>query len=80
MKKEDWQGILNALSLLTQLGIVMVVNIGAGFFLGNLLDNFLELQYMFKIIGILTGVGSGFYSNYKLIDKFMDNGENDNNK
>ena len=73
MNKKDWQGILNALGLLTQLGIIMVINIGVGFFLGYILDNFMGREYIFKITGLLLGVGSGFYSNYKLIVRIINN-------
>ncbi len=72
MKREDWQDIIRALSLLTQVGIIIVVNIGLGFFLGYLLDNLLGTSIIFKVIGLLTGVGSGFYSDYRLIKKTVD--------
>lgn len=72
MKKGDWFQIMRGVALLTELGLVIVVNIGAGFFLGSLLDNWIGIKILFKIIGMLIGVISGFYSDYKLIKKISD--------
>jgi len=74
MNKKEWQRILSSLGLLTQLGIVIIINIGVGFFLGYLLDNLAGREYIFKIIGILVGVGSGFYSDYKIIENIINTG------
>lgn len=77
MKKEDWHRILSTMGLLTQLGIVIVVNIGLGFFIGLKVDQWLEFNYLFKIVGLLVGVGSGFYSDYKIIEGIIkDQNEN----
>ena len=67
MKQENWHDILKALGLIAQLGIVMLANIAAGFYGGYLLDNFTGREIIFKIIGLLMGVFSGFYANYRLI-------------
>ncbi|MFW6007351.1 MAG: AtpZ/AtpI family protein [Halanaerobiales bacterium] len=67
MNKKDWQQIVRGLGLLTQIGIIMVVNIAVGFFLGQLIDTYLEIELFFKITGLILGIISGFYSNYKII-------------
>ena len=71
MNKEDWSKIMRGLGLITQIGIVIVVNIGVGFFLGYLLDNYLGTAMIFKLLGLLVGIGSGFYSNYKLMENIF---------
>ncbi|MCF8008212.1 MAG: AtpZ/AtpI family protein [Halanaerobiales bacterium] len=77
MKKEDWHKILRTMGLLTQLGIVILVNIGLGFFIGLKFDQWLDFNYLFKIVGLLVGVGSGFYSDYKIIESIIkDQNEN----
>lgn len=79
MDKSDWQNIFRSLSLLTELGLIIVVNIGGGFFLGYLLDKLTGSQILFKIAGIILGVVSGFYSDYRLIKKLIgDNNDVEN--
>lgn len=76
MDSKNWRRILRAMSLLTQLGLMMIVNIGVGFGLGYWLDNLFGRGLLFKVMGLLLGIGAGFYSAYKLIIKVM----NDNDK
>jgi len=78
MKKDDWRRIMRTLGLLTQLGIVIIVNIGVGFYLGLKLDQWLGFNFLFKIIGILIGIGSGFFSDYQLIKGSMEDDEDYN--
>lgn len=79
MQKNEWQKIMRALAMITQLGIVMIVNIAVGFFLGYLVDNWLSREVIFKIGGLIIGISSGFYSNYRLIKEFIGNNK-DNQK
>ena len=78
MKKEDWHQIIRGLSLLTQVGILMVISIGIGFLLGYCLDLLTGRDLLFKIIGLLVGTASGFYSNYKLISSMIEEDDSDN--
>jgi ATP synthase protein I len=71
MDNKDWKLIIKNLSLLTHLGLLMVANLGVGFISGYFLDNFLNTNIVFKITGLILGIGSGFYSNYRLIRQFM---------
>ena len=73
MDNKDWSRIFQAVGLLAQLGIVMVVNIGVGFLLGSWIDSLLSDSIIFRIIGLILGILSGFYSNYRLIKVFIDN-------
>ena len=68
MNKKDWIQIARGLGLLTYIGIVMVVNIGVGFFLGYMLDNYIGTEMIFKLSGLFIGIISGFYSNYRIIN------------
>lgn len=77
MKPQDWRKIMRTMGLLTQLGIVIIVNIGVGFYLGFKLDQWLGYTYLFKIIGIIIGIGAGFYSDYQLIKSSMKDDEDD---
>ncbi|QTL96865.1 hypothetical protein GM661_02180 [Iocasia frigidifontis] len=77
MKKDNnYRMVIQALALLTQLGLVVLANIAVGFFLGRLLDNVLHMDSFFSIIGIILGVLSGFYSVYRLVIKISGD-END---
>lgn len=71
MRKNDWKKIFRSLVLLTEVGLLMVINIGLGFFLGFLIDRILQLELIFKISGLILGISSGFYSVYHLIKKNM---------
>ncbi len=73
MDNKDWSRIFQAMGLLAQLGIVMVVNMGVGFVLGSFIDSLLAESVIFRIIGLILGILSGFYSNYRLIKVFIDN-------
>ena len=76
MKNSDWQKIARAFGLLTLLGIGIVANIAVGFWLGSLVDKFFGTPLIFKIVGIVIGVLSGFYSDYRLINDILgDNNE-----
>ncbi len=71
MEEKDWRKIMRSMSLITQLGIVILANIALGFYLGFKLDQWLNYNLIFKIIGILIGVASGFYSDYQIIKGSM---------
>lgn len=64
---KDKMGIIQALALLSQVGISILVPIIAGVWLGNRLDQLLGTAGVFLILGILLGVAVGFNSAYRLI-------------
>ena len=72
MDTKNWQQIMRALALLSQIGLIMISNIGLGFLGGYFLDNYLGTELIFKLIGLLLGIISGFYSNYKIIINMID--------
>ena len=64
---KGWKEILQAVGLVSQIGIVMLSNIGLGFFGGYLLDELLSFEFIFKALGLIIGIAAGFYSNYRII-------------
>jgi len=62
---------LNALSLVTQIGINIIANIAVTLFIGNWLDNFLGTRPVFLLIFVFLGVGSATLSIYKTTQKFF---------
>jgi len=76
-KNNNWQKIAQAFGMLTLLGITVIVNMAVGFWLGSLIDRLIGSDLIFKITGLIIGVFSGFYSDYRLInDVFGDKDEN----
>ncbi|MFO7887308.1 MAG: AtpZ/AtpI family protein [Eubacteriales bacterium] len=58
--------IMQGLVLITQIGIVMVVPIAIGFFIGRFLDNLIGTNYIFLFIFIIIGVGAAFLNLFKI--------------
>lgn len=61
--------IAYALSLLTQIGVTMIVTIGIGIFTGRFLDNLLNTSPIFLIIMIVISVIAAFKNLYLLTAK-----------
>ena len=72
MDNKDWHQIMRALSLLTEVGLIIVVSGGIGFGAGYLIDNFLNFELLFKLSGLIVGLAAGFYSVYKLLISTFD--------
>lgn len=72
MDNKDWQQIMRALSLLTEVGLIIVISAGIGFGTGYLIDNFLNFELLFKLSGLIVGLAAGFYSVYKLLISSFD--------
>lgn len=64
-------GIANAIAMVSQLGINMLVCVFVGVWAGNWLDGKLGTHGIFLIICILLGVTAGFMSVYKMVTKGM---------
>jgi len=58
---------LKAISLVTQVGLTMVIAIGLGFAGGHFLDGWLGTGYLFLVIGILLGIAAGFWNVYRML-------------
>ena len=72
MNKKDWRQIMRGLSMLTEVGLIIVISGGIGFGLGYLIDNFLHFNLFFKLSGLIIGLAAGFYSVYKLLISTFD--------
>lgn len=67
MNNKDWRQIMRGLSLLTEVGLIIVISAGIGFGFGYLIDSFLNFNLFFKLLGLFVGLAAGFYSVYKLL-------------
>ncbi|MCT4507604.1 MAG: AtpZ/AtpI family protein [Tepidibacter sp.] len=65
-KKNKWFDAVVYLSLVSQIGIYMVVPILICSYLGSLIDRKFNTGPIFFIILILLGIGAGFINAYKI--------------
>ncbi|MEJ8553973.1 AtpZ/AtpI family protein [Tepidibacter sp. Z1-5] len=65
-KKNKWFEALVYLSLVSQIGIYMVVPILVCGFLGGVIDRKFNTEPIFFIILIVIGIGAGFVNAYKI--------------
>jgi F0F1-type ATP synthase assembly protein I len=61
--------IFQNLALVTQIGIMMIVPIFIGLFIGRFLDEKLGTGNIFLLVFILIGVGAAFMNLYKIAMK-----------
>ncbi len=59
--------IVQMLSLISQLGIMMVVSIFGCFFIGRFIDDKLGTGPIFMLIFLVLGIGGAFMSVYKTV-------------
>ncbi len=59
----------NKFSLISQIGIYLIVTIFMCFYFGVFLDNILKTNYIFTVFFLFVGVLSGFIGVYKMIMK-----------
>ncbi|MGL5694249.1 MAG: AtpZ/AtpI family protein [Peptostreptococcaceae bacterium] len=76
MERQDLMGRNNIylevgkmLSLLSQLGLMMVISIFGSFFVGKFIDNIFNTKPIFCLIFLVIGIGGAFISVYKTIIK-----------
>ncbi|WP_455539773.1 AtpZ/AtpI family protein [Terrisporobacter sp.] len=69
-KKSTSAQIAKALSLFSQLSIMMLVSIFGCFFIGKFIDNKLNTQPIFILIFLVLGIGGAFMSVYKTINGY----------
>jgi len=67
IKPESELSALQALSLLGQLGLVMVAGVGLGLGGGLYLDRLLGSGHLMMVVGIVVGVGGGAAGVYRII-------------
>ena len=66
-KKSTGAQIAQALSLLSQLSIMMLVSIFGCFFIGKFIDTKLNTRPIFMLIFLILGIGGAFMSVYKTV-------------
>ncbi len=66
-KKSTGAQIAQALSLLSQLSIMMLVSIFGCFFIGKFIDTKLNTGPIFMLIFLVLGIGGAFMSVYKTV-------------
>ena len=69
-KKSTGAQIAQALSLLSQLSIMMLVSIFGCFFIGKFIDTKLNTRPSFMLIFLILGIGGAFMSVYKTVIGF----------
>ena len=72
MDNKDWRQIMRGLSLLTEVGLVIIISAGIGFGAGYLIDYFFNFNLFFKLSGLMIGLAAGFYTVYKLLISTFD--------
>ena len=66
-KKNTYLEVGKMLSLISQIGITMVVSILCTFFLGRYIDGLLNTKPIFTLIFLVIGIGGAFVSVYKMV-------------
>lgn len=66
-KKSNGAKIVQALSLISQIGIMMLVSIFGCFFIGKLIDEKINTNPIFTLIFLVLGIGGAFMSVYKTV-------------
>jgi len=67
MRKENGRPILEALGMVTSLGLTMVSTAAAGLLIGRWLDNRFDSTPWATVIGIILGMVAGLWSIYKRV-------------
>jgi len=52
------------------LGLMFPISIAIGLFLGILLDDLFKTSPILTLLGILYGIGAGFYNFFKVVNKY----------
>ena len=67
MKKNEPPSVWASLALVGQLGLVIVIPMALGAFLGHYLDGFAHTKEIFLLIGLLLGLALGVFGAYRLL-------------
>lgn len=68
------RGTLHALALAAEIGFAIAIPIVLGAYLGAWVDRQFGTEPLALLLGVLTGVFSGFYTIYRLLAFRRDNG------
>lgn len=75
LKKKKWLDIAEALSLLTQLGLMVVVCVFGCVFVGIYLDKRLNTSPVLALVFLAIGIGSAFASVYRTLGSYYKKGK-----
>lgn len=71
MKRKQWFEVVKAMSLLTQLGLMVIICVFGCLFVGIYLDRKLNTSPIFALIFIAIGIGSAFTSIYRTLGPYI---------
>ncbi len=72
MNDNDWKKeAFKTAALVSQLGLVVVISILIPLAAGYFLDKLIGAQIVFKILGLILGVGAGYWNGAKTLKKFL---------
>lgn len=71
MKRKHWFEVVKAMSLLTQLGLMVIICVFGCLFVGIYLDRKLNTSPIFALIFIAIGIGSAFTSIYRTLGPYI---------
>ena len=72
LNKEDLKEILKMLTLVSQIGLIMIISIGIGFFAGRFIDWILGFEFIFTGLFTVFGIGAGFWNVYRSVANILD--------
>lgn len=67
MEQNELKSIISNLSLVTELGVVVVVCLLIGLGLGLLVAKWTDQGAIFKILGVMLGLAAGIIQAYRLV-------------
>ena len=70
--RKEWIEISRYLSLITQVGLIMLVSVFIGFFCGIYLDRRFDTGGIFIAVSLIISVLAGFFQIYKFIINLED--------
>ncbi|TMD89934.1 MAG: AtpZ/AtpI family protein [Chloroflexi bacterium] len=71
MKKNEPPSVWGSLALLGQLGLVIVIPLVLGFFVGNYLDGLTNTKNVYLYLGLLLGLIVGIFGAYRLFTPYF---------
>jgi len=67
MEKNELKSLLDNLSLVTQIGLMVVVSLALGLGLGFLAARWSGYEVLPKLLGVILGLAAGIYQAYRLV-------------
>ncbi|MCI4624636.1 MAG: AtpZ/AtpI family protein [Candidatus Magnetoovum sp. WYHC-5] len=71
MKNDDQKGIIKHLTLVFNVGVNLVVSTIVGFYIGKVLDGFLNTSPYLTILFIIAGILAGFREIFRIAKKHI---------